>query len=308
MFETPVLLIVFNRPVLAQKVFDQLRRIKPRYLFVAADGPRPGRPEDEQKCEATRAIFKQIDWPCDLKTLFSAENKGCGYGPAQAITWFFQHVEYGIILEDDCLPNLSFFPFCEQLLERYAHDKRVSMIGGTNPLLKWKGTNNAYIFSRMGSSWGWAGWRRAWQDFDYTAAKWFTDEGKKTVSQFLKNASYTEHFAQEFDHYFGEVRSDVWDFQWLFCRYFQGGCTILPTVNLITNIGFDTDATHTFDPGINVAYLAAESLEFPLKHSDFKIDAFFDWYVFERFISPKKRPLWKKVVLKAVKIATQNVK
>ncbi len=305
MFNTPVLLIVFNRPTLTQKVVDQLKLIKPRYLFVAADGPRPNRPEDLRKCAATRAIFDQIDWPCELKTLFRVENKGCGYGPSEAITWFFQQVEQGIILEDDCLPNQSFFPFCEQLLERYALDRRISMIGGTNPLLKWRETTNSYLFSRMGFSWGWAGWRRAWQDFDYTAAKWFTDKGKNNVRQFLNNSSYTEHFAQEFDHYFGEVRNDVWDFQWFFCRCFQGGCTILPTVNLITNIGFDSDSTHTFNPATNVAHLPTESVVFPIKHSPFQIDAFFDWYTFERFVNTKKRPLWKKVILKVIKITKQ---
>lgn len=109
MLSTPVLFIVFNRVQTTQQVFDRIKQVQPKYLFVAADGPRPDKPDDIQKCADTRKIIEQIDWDCELKTLFREENRGCGYGPAEAITWFFEHVEYGIILEDDCLPSLSFF-------------------------------------------------------------------------------------------------------------------------------------------------------------------------------------------------------
>lgn len=304
MFSTPILFIVFNRPNIAQQSFDQIRKVKPSFLFVAADGPRPDRPDDQQKCEATRKIIEQIDWPCELKTLFRSENRGCGHGPAEAITWFFENVERGVILEDDCMADESFFYFCEELLIKYQNDLRVSMIGGTNPVINWKEKKQSYLFTNMGFSWGWASWRRSWQEFDYLSATWSTPETKQRIRTYLNHTPHFDHFASEFDYYFKEVRSDVWDFQWLLTRFNQQTCTILPTTNLITNIGFTEDSTHTFEANTNISYLATKSVQFPLRHTSFKIDLFFDRYVFERFISSAPRSFFKKVVLKIIKIYT----
>jgi hypothetical protein len=172
MLLTPVLFIIFNRPGTTQQVFDAIKQQKPKYLFVAADGPRPDKPDDKEKCKATRAIIDQVDWDCNLKTLFRDENRGCGYGPAEAITWFFDHVEEGIILEDDCLPSPYFFKFCSVILERYKSDTRIGIISGTNPLIRWNINQKDYIFSRFGSTWGWATWRRAWMYFDHEMNNW----------------------------------------------------------------------------------------------------------------------------------------
>ncbi|GAB3961656.1 hemolytic protein HlpA [Spirosoma harenae] len=309
MLATPILLLVFNRPGIAQKSFEQIRKVKPRQLFIAADGPRPNKPGDIEACAATREIINQIDWPCDLKTLFRNENRGCGRGPAEAISWFFAHVEQGIILEDDCLAHTSFFTFCEELLETYRSDTSISMISGTNPVVNWKFSRNSYLFSNVGFSWGWASWRRAWLHFDYTASQWATPAGKEKVRKQLTSDALYNHFSREFDYYFKDVRNDVWDFQWLFSRLFEGTYSIIPTVNLITNIGYDENATHTFDPGMGIGILPTISLKFPLKHPDSqKIDNYFDWYVFERFVNPEKRSLAKKTVLKLIKtIISRNV-
>src|SRR5450759_4497034 len=121
-FETPVLFLIFNRSDTTQQVFNQIRQIKPKYLFVAADGPRLDRPVEIEKCLETKSIIQQIDWDCELKSLFSETNLGCRVGVSSAITWFFENVEQGIILEDDCLPDLSFFPYCENLLNKYKDD------------------------------------------------------------------------------------------------------------------------------------------------------------------------------------------
>lgn len=306
MFETPILLLVFNRPQTAQKVFDEIRKGKPKYLFIAADGPRHDKPDDKVKCEATRQIIHQIDWDCELKTLFREENRGCGRGPAEAITWFFEHVEQGIILEDDCLPDLSFFSFCEELLTKYKFEERIGMICGTNPLISWQQKKESYIFSKIGFNWGWATWRRAWKNFDYNATLWSTHDGKQEVKSFLNNDEYFNHFSAEFDSYFAEVRRDVWDFQWLFCRFYHKSYSIVPSVNLITNIGFNEDATHTFYEKDLLSDLLKLSINTPLIHPQIKVDKFFDWIIYERFFNPKKRNLIKKIILKVINLFTNE--
>jgi hypothetical protein len=305
MFATPVLLITFNRPEFTQKVFDQIRKVKPLFLFIAADGPRAEVSGDTEKCAATREISNQIDWECELKTLFRENNRGCGHGPAEAITWFFDHVEEGIILEDDCFPHELFFPFCAELLERYRTNEHIAMISGTNFLGQWKSNRQSYLFSALGGTWGWASWRRAWAYFDYSAAAWKTPEGKLRVSETLGRKSFFRHYSSEFDFYFKEQRRDVWDFQWYFSRLYHSGYSIVPAVNLISNVGFDEDGTHTFGTESPFFSVPTYALSFPLKHTPVKIDQFYDWYLFERFISPGKRSLWKKVILKVIKMATK---
>lgn len=305
MFATPVLVIIFNRPELTRKIFDQIRKVKPLFLFIAADGPRPDVPGDLEKCAATREISNEINWECELRTLFREDNRGCGHGPAEAITWFFDHVEEGIILEDDCLPDERFFPFCAELLERYRTNEHIAMISGTNLLGQWKPNRQSYLFSALGGTWGWASWRRAWSYFDYSAAAWKTAEGKRRVEETLGRKSFFRHFSNEFDFYFKEQRRDVWDFQWYFSRLYHGGYSIVPAVNLISNIGFDGDGTHTFGAKSPSSLKPTYALSFPLKHTPIEVDQFYDWYLFERVISPAKRSLWKKVFLKVVKVATK---
>ena len=167
-FETPILFIIFNRPSATQKVFDEIKKVKPMYLFVAADGPREGEKDDKERCQETRDILKQIDWSCELKTLFRDTNFGCGYGVSKAITWFFDNVEEGIILEDDYAPDQSFFPYCAELLTKYCHDTRISHINGTS-LVCFENGENMY-YSKYEHIGGWATWRRAWNWYDFSMA------------------------------------------------------------------------------------------------------------------------------------------
>ena len=301
MFETPVLLILFNRPHTTQQTFDAIRQVKPRQLYVAADGPRLDKPTDAERCRAARAIIEQVDWPCTVHPLFRTENRGCGRGPAEAITWFFEQVEEGIIIEDDCVPAPSFFPYCQSLLEKYRYDTQVYMITGTNALKRWNARQESYFFSYMAHSLGWASWRRAWINFDYEMREWRTDSGKQKVRTTLSNPMYFNHFSAEFTKYQLSKPSDVWDFQWLYCRWANGGKTVVPVVNLISNIGFNDDATHSLNESDLLANLPRYEMKFPLIYPDRRIDKLFDWYVFERFINLKKRPLWKKIVLKVIK-------
>lgn len=302
MFETPILLLIFNRPDTTQQTFDAIRTVKPQYLFVAADGPRSNKPTDVERCQATRAVIQQVDWPCTVRTLFRIENRGCGRGPAEAITWFFDQVEEGIILEDDCVPDPSFFSYCQTLLETYRYDERVYMITGTNALKKWELRKESYFFSYMGHSLGWASWRRAWAGFDFEMREWATDVGKQKIRNTLSLPIYFNHFSAEFTKYQVSQPDDVWDFQWLYSRWANGGKTIVPVVNLIKNIGFNADATHSYNEADLLANLPLYKMEFPLVHPAQLIDKLFDWYVFERFVNRQKRPFWKKVILKAVKI------
>ncbi|MCC5612600.1 glycosyltransferase family 2 protein, partial [Nostoc sp. CHAB 5834] len=165
---------------------------------MAADGPRPHKPTDIERCMETRAIVEEIDWPCTVHTFFRPHNRGCGRGPAEAITWFFEHVDAGIILEDDCLPDQSFFPYCQILLDKYRHNDSVYMITGTNALKKWTRRRESYFFSYMGHSLGWASWRRAWDMFDYSMHDWGTESGRQKIKETLAQPTYFKHFSSEF--------------------------------------------------------------------------------------------------------------
>lgn len=306
MFETPVLLIIFNRPEITKRTFDSIRKVRPRRLFIAGDGPRAGVSTDVSQCAKARAIIQLIDWPCNLQTYFREENRGCGHGPAEAITWFLQQVNEGIILEDDCLADPSFFPYCEFLLNKYRHDKRVYMISGTNGVIKWKSRNNSYFFNYMAQSLGWATWQRAWENFDYKLDKWEIESGKKILSRILPNKTSVKYYSNEFTTYRLIERNDVWDYQWAFARWLNAGFTIAPSVNLIKNIGFNEDATHSTDENNILSNNNIHRIIFPLKSTSNKTDWLFDWVLFERFVNPASRPLWKKIILKLVKQVYQK--
>ena len=239
--KTAVLFLIFNRPETTQQVFDAIRTQKPRCLYVAADGPRANVSGEKEKCQAARDIVQQIDWDCELKTLFREENLGCGRAVSSAISWFFDNVEEGIILEDDCLPNKEFFYFCEKLLERYRYDDEVMSIGGSNFLRGNRRGESSYYFSSHFHVWGWASWRRAWVKYDYEAES-MTEERLQPILD-RKFISYGEK--RIYINMFNEMkirRVDTWDYQWFFTHLFSDGLTIIPNANLVTNIG--PDGTH----------------------------------------------------------------
>jgi len=246
MYDTPILLIIFNRADTAQQVFDTIKQIRPKYLFVAADGPRLNKPEDIEKCKLTRAIIDQVDWVCEVKTLFRDVNRGCGRGPAEAITWFFENVEEGVILEDDCLPSNEFFTFTAAMLQKYRSNDKVMLVAGTNLLGKWKETEQGYHFSSYVHTWGWATWRNAWDLYDFELNQWGQDNTLNCFKEILPNRNVYNRFKEIFDYTKANINNITWwDFQWCYCVLQNRGLCVVPAVNLITNIGIGTDSTHT---------------------------------------------------------------
>jgi len=248
MLGSPVLFLIFNRPDLTEKVFASIRAAKPKQLFLAADGPRKNKPGDYALCaEARQVVLQHIDWDCDLKTLFRDENLGCKLAVSSAITWFFENVEEGIILEDDTLPSESFFTFCSDLLQHYRTDERVSFIGGTCIPNSADHVTASYYFSKLSVIWGWATWRRVWQNYDITIADW--EPLSKT--NWLRNVFYgDEYLAGGFKEMFNAIYRgyDTWDFQLFFLNLKNNSLNVHPSKNLIKNIGFDQRATHTHSP------------------------------------------------------------
>lgn len=258
----PVLFLIFNRPDKTQIVFDRIRTAKPARLFIAADGPRENKPGETELCNQTRRIVLDgINWPCEIRTLFRDKNMGCDPAVSSAITWFFEQVEEGIILEDDCLPDLSFFPFCNELLEKYKGNEHVMMISGDNFQPTRRG-ESSYYFSRYPHTWGWATWRRAWRKYDPTMGNWPNLRRNGAFEKFLPPEIY-QRVKKTFDGAFSNKERTPWDVLWFFSCWGNSGLCALPNVNLVSNI--DSGGTHmkVYDPFI---LLPTESILFPLKH------------------------------------------
>lgn len=291
---TPVALIVFNRPDTTKKVFEAIRLAKPPKLLVIADGARSDRAGEAEKCQQVRDIIDGVDWDCEVLKNYADINLGCGIRPATGIDWVFKNVEEAIILEDDCLPHPTFFKYCEELLIRYRSDPRVMLIGGMNPLVELSSKPYSYYFSHFAGTWGWASWRRAWKFYDYEM-KLFPEALK---AQFLNNiSSHPSHrlyWQNLFKESFNDRNKTHWDYQWLFARWVQNGLGIIPTVNLISNIGFGVDATHTFGDS-PMAKLEVKELIFPLYHPPFLIrDIELDEITNTNFYNPD-RSLFKRI-------------
>jgi hypothetical protein len=263
---SPVLFLVFNRPESTARVFNALRLAKPLRLYVAADGPRSHVATDVENCRRVKEIVNEVDWPCKVTTLFRDENLGCGRAISSAITWFFEHEPEGIILEDDCLPVQGFFRYCQELLGYYRNDTRVMHIGGNNFLNGSYDPTHSYYFARNGHIWGWATWRRAWQNYDLDMALYNTVKASRYFENFFLNPVEKLYRLRKL----GQAASrkiDTWDYQWDFARYIHSGLAIVPNKNLVTNIGFGTDATHTRGSrDSKYAKLRAHEISFPLRH------------------------------------------
>jgi hypothetical protein len=263
--KTPIVLLFFNRPDTTQKVFEVIRQVKPPKLFLVADGARPERTGEAEKCQLTRKIVEQIDWDCQVFKNYSEVNLGCRDRVSSGLDWVFSQVEEAIILEDDCLPNLSFFRFCEDLLDYYRNDQRVMMISGNNFQFGHQRTNYSYYFSRYTHIWGWATWGRAWKYYDVQMKLWPEVKDSSWLKTILDDQKSINYWNTIFQNTY-ESAPSVWDYRWVFACWLQSGLTILPQVNLVSNIGFGEEATHTVSQISPLGNLPTESLIFPLKH------------------------------------------
>ncbi|WP_185817028.1 nucleotide-diphospho-sugar transferase [Hymenobacter metallilatus] len=268
---TAVLLLIFNRPDTTRRVFEAVRRARPPRLYIAADGPRSSHPDDQARCTAARAIVADIDWPCEVFTLFRTTNLNCGVGPASAIDWFFRQEEEGIILEDDCVPAPSFFRFCEELLARYRTDTRVMHIGGNNFSREAQRPRpvaaESYYFSTQVNSWGWATWRRAWQLYDFQLSQYQELRAQGKLAGLYSSWLETRYRLGKIESVLDLPQPpDVWDYQWHFTIVANSGLCIVPATNLVGNIGFGEQGTHTLNATDEFANVPTTNLAFPLCH------------------------------------------
>lgn len=269
--KTAVLFLIFSRIDTTKQVFETIRLSKPPRLYIAGDGARENREEEADKVRAVREyVMSRIDWKCKVLTLFREKNLGCKYAVSGAVNWFFENEEKGIILEDDALPHSTFFRFCEELLEYYKDDKRIMMISGDNLQFGRKSTEYSYYFSRYALIWGWASWRRAWNHYDIDMKLWPKIRDNRLLSNILGiESGKVSYWSNIFEKvYKGQI--NTWDYQWLFACWLQNSLVVMPEVNLISNIGFGNDSTHTKYKSI-LANLESKPIIFPLSHPPYMV-------------------------------------
>ena len=260
--QTPVLFLIHRRPRHASRVLEGIRQARPARLLVAGDGP-----DNDAACQETRRIVLEgIDWPCDVVTRFSEARLGCRRAVASALDWAFAHHEALVVLEDDCVPAPGFFGFCQAMLERYHDSEEIMQICGSN-LIGSCQRGASYFFSRFGPIWGWASWRRAWERYDVELKAWseIRNSGRlKILCPEPFEAAWRKEVLDEVHR--GDL--DTWDYQWAFAKLACGGLNIVPSTNLVSNIGFGHDATHTSDPNDPRADLPTADLSLPLSHPE----------------------------------------
>ncbi|BDQ03134.1 hypothetical protein [Ignavibacterium sp.] len=268
-FSTPILFIIFNRPDTTQIVFNKLKQLKPKKLYISADGPRKNKDGEAEKCKLTREIINQVDWECDVKKLFNDENLGCKKAVSNAITWFFENEDQGIILEDDVVPAKSFFDFCSSLLAYYKDDSDIMHISGNNFFSERIDIPFSYYFSIYPHIWGWATWRRAWKLFNAQIPDFPEYKSNNSIDSILKDRREKKYWLRKFELVYNN-QVDTWDYQWLYTIWKNKALCITPVKNLATNIGFRDDATHTVNKNSKLADIPVEEIN-NIVHPDKKI-------------------------------------
>ncbi len=269
-FKTPLLFIIFNRPDTTFRVFEKIKELKPAKLYVVADGARKDKNNEEVLCTETRKVIDLIDWECEVFKNYSDTNLGCKKRVSSGIDWFFENEEQGIILEDDCLPDLTFFKFCEETLEKYKDNERIGMISGDNFQFGKVKNEYSYYFSRYSHIWGWATWRRAWSKYDVNISNWPQVKKEKRLEQVFESKKDILYWSTIFDDVYAD-KINTWDYQWTYACFMNNYLSIMPSINLISNIGFgDTQSTHTKRTS-KFANMSTSPIQFPLSHP-FKIE------------------------------------
>ena len=274
-----VLLTVWKRPEQVLRVINVLREYKPKKVYVSCDGPNINIEGQKEKVLKTRSIIDQsIDWDCNLYKNYSDVNLGCRDGMTKAIDWFFNNEEEGIIIEDDCLPNIEFFEYCDNLLEKYRFNERIFSISGCNRHNGLIRGEYSYFFSRYVHVWGWAGWRRSWKKYDKSMQEWEKFKRFANINSFFISKREKSFWIETFDNLTKLNVPDTWDYQWVFAHILNDALSIIPNSNLISNIGFGTDSTHSFAP----PKTQITKNIIPIKHPQYVIrDKEADIYYFE---------------------------
>lgn len=280
----PVAFFIFNRPKETEVVFEQIRQAKPPILFLVADGPRSEYQDEDKKCSDVRDIVSQVDWDCHVMTHYAKTNMGCRLRVSSGLDWVFSQVEDAIILEDDCLPHPSFFEFCDRLLDKYKDDDRIFSIAGTTFQPRSRQDSNSYYFSKYPQIWGWATWRRAWNFYDVNMQEWEAIRNSKQFKIMMPDFQVRLYW----DHKFQKIyykKIDTWDFQFIFASLLQNAFHVIPNQNLVSNIGFNLDATHTKIKG-KLSERITKKINFPLIHPsiilrEVKADQFTESYLYE---------------------------
>jgi hypothetical protein len=241
--KSPILFMVFNRPEKTQRVWDVIRKVKPQKLYISSDAPRITHTEDNDKVEQVREIIKNVDWDCDVKYLFHETNLGCTLAGKTAFDWVFSFEEEMIELEDDVLPTTSFFWFMQEMLDKYRNDSRICYICAENYGVK--SGDATYYFSQYGGSWGWATWKRVYALWEYKleSLEDFVNT-KKFIKSFPTKFQY-KYWKRKFLHW-KYVGGNTYDLQTIYLIHKYNLLNIVPNVNLVTNIGWDPDASNTF--------------------------------------------------------------
>lgn len=299
----PILIVAWRRPDTLRQVIKAIRPVAPKYLFLACDGINPAHPGEAEKVAATRAVFDhEIDWHCQIERLYSDFNQGCRLGVSRAINWFFDQVEEGIILEDDCIPHPDFFPYCSTLLERYRHDNRVWCISGNNfQNGQWRG-DGSYYFSRYNHCWGWASWRQRWQSFDSDLSQWSSLRNSGLLHTIFEDSKELAYWQRIWQRLLETGEPDSWAYRWTFTCIANNGLTALPNRNLVSNVGFGQDATHTTGKSVDTSIGNGIN---PHQHPSFVLrDGSADRYTFDELFGGK----WQRLPLSAVSLPLHLIK
>lgn len=262
--QAPVAFVLFRRPERTRRVFEAIRRARPKRLFLIADGPRSA--DEAAACEAARAVVEDVDWPCEVTRDFAGENLGLRRRLPSGLDGVFAEADRAIVLEDDCLPDDTFFPFCAELLDRYGDDDRVMHVAGSQLLgdpPRWRAS---YHFSRYAHIWGWATWRRAWRHFDIELREWHQlgrGQREGRLRQMFRDESERRYWRYVWD---GSGEIENWDAQWSYALLARRGLAANPNRNLISNVGFGADATNAIEDPLGIAARRLEGIRFPLDH------------------------------------------
>ncbi len=283
--KTAITFIIYNRPDKTKIIFESIKQIQPDKLFLIADGPNQNRSNDQEKCAAVRKIIEEINWPCEVYKNYAETNMGCKKRVVTGLNWVFEYVEDTIILEDDCLPDPSFYLYCQELLDYYRNNERVMIISGNNFQNGKRRGSGSYFFSRIAHIWGWATWKRAWKYYDVDMKSFPSFCEQNTIANVFRQKKMQTHWMSLFKNSIA-TQIDTWDYQLLFMLWANNGISITPQVNLVRNIGFGPDALHTKNENSVLSKLQTHSLKIPLVHSNKpEVNEKADLYTFNRVFS-----------------------